>query len=627
MRLIKLTVENFRCYANEISMRIDNLTALIGQNDIGKSTMMDALAIFFESASPDKDDACKYGNPEKMRITCEFEQLPEQLIVDADFPTTLEGEYLLSPVGTLTIRKTYNGKLVVPKVSAIEAIANHPTSNRFNDLLTLKKPELIKRAKDLNVDLDDVDKRKNAPIRAAIWKHSTDLQLGERAVPLEQEGAKQIWNALSLYLPTFALFRSDRASTDQDAEAQDPLKIAIREALKDVEPELTRVKNHVENEVKKIAAATVEKLHEMDESLAQTLDPVITTRKWESLFHTSITGDEGIPLNKRGSGVKRLVLLNFFRAKAETDAGKRKSSSVIYAIEEPETSQHPHNQRLLLFALIELAADIDRQVIFTTHNPMLARYLPNNSLRFLKKDVSGNRTLMVESQETREEIFAEISKSLGILPDHNVKLFIGVEGPSDMNFLREISQMLVNAGETYPDLDSLENEGELIFFPFGGSNLALWSSRLKHLNRPEYHIYDRDNPPPKAPKYEKELNTVNKRTNCKAVTTSKREIENYLHKDAIVEAYAENDIDITLPDFDDFDDVPSIVAKEVHTASSDSSWNNLTDKARNKKCGNAKKMLNGLGVKKMNLSRLEESDHNNEIRGWLADIAKIVDGK
>lgn len=628
MRLIKLTVENFRCYAGETSMQIDDdLTALIGQNDVGKSAMMDALAIFFESASPDKDDACKFGDLEKMRITCEFDQLPEQLIVDTDFPTTLEGEYLLSPNGTLIVRKTYNGKLVKPNVTAIEAIADHPTSKGFNDLLTLKKPDLTKRANNLNVDLDVVDKRKNAPIRAAIWANSNDLQLESTAVPLEQEGAKQVWNALLLYLPTFALFKSDRASTDQDSEAQDPLKIAIREAIKDVETELLKVKEHVEKEVKKIADATVEKLREMDNSLAQTLDPVITTKKWESLFHTSITGDEGIPLNKRGSGVKRLVLLNFFRAKAETDVGKRKTSSVIYAIEEPETSQHPHNQRLLLSALRELASDLDRQVILTTHNPMLARYLPNDSLRFLEKDDSGNRTIMVESENNRKEINTKISKSLGILADHNVKVFIGVEGKHDIRFLQGISKMLVDAGEPCPDLDALEISGELIFFPFGGSNLALWASRLEPLNRPEYHIYDRDNPPPDKPKYEEEMNKVNARINCKAVTTKKREMENYLHKDAIVEAYAENKIDITLPDFADFDDVPSLVAEQVHAVKNGSSWNDLTDCKKKKKISGAKRQLNGLAVKKMSIPRLEKSDPSHDIRGWLADIAQIINGK
>ena len=393
MRLISLIVENFRCYQSASSVRFDDLTALIGQNDVGKSALMDALAIFFEEAKLDKDDACKSGNPKQIRITCEFDQLPEQIVVDADFPTSLSDEYLLSPTGTLIIQKTYNGNLITPKILATEAIAHHPTADGFGDLLTLKKSQLLARAAELGVNLDHVNKTKNAPVRAAIWAAAGELQLAPSNVPLDQEGARQVWTGILPYLPTFALFKSDRASTDQDTEAQDPLKAAIQEAIKSVEPKLLEVKEHVENEVRKIGAATVEKLREMDATIAETLDPIVTTKKWESLFQTSITGDEGIPLNKRGSGVKRLVLLNFFRAKAEKDATSKSSSSVIYAVEEPETSQHPRNQRLLLSALRELSSDHGRQVILTTHTPMLARYIPDDSLRFVQRDAAAAQEL------------------------------------------------------------------------------------------------------------------------------------------------------------------------------------------------------------------------------------------
>lgn len=621
MRLIGLTVENFRCYSTPVSIQFDDLTALIGQNDVGKSALMDSIAIFFETLSPDKDDACKTGDPEQMRITCEFDQLPEQLIVDTDYPTTLAGEYLLRTSGTLAIRKTYNGKLASPKVTAIEAIANHPTVAGYGDLLTLKKADLAARAKELGVDLEGVDKRKNAPVRAAIWAAAGDLQLATSEIPLDQEGAKQVWTALLPYLPTFALFKSDRASTDQDAEAQDPLKAAIREAIKAVEVDLLKVKEHVENEVKKIGAATVEKLREMDPSIAETLDPVITTKKWESLFQTSITGDEGIPLNKRGSGVKRMVLLNFFRAKAEKDAASKNANSIIYAIEEPETSQHPRNQRLLLSALRELASDHGCQLIVTTHTPMLLRYLPDESLRFLQKDNAGVRTIAVGSHETS----AKIAESLGVLPDHNVKLFIGVEGPHDISFLRGISKVLKDAGEAVPDLDTLEMNGELIFFPFGGSNLALWASRLKHLNRPEYHICDRDNPPPGQPKYAAYMAEVNARDGCSAVATTKREMENYLHHDAIKEAYADNGALITLAAFADFDDVPALVAEAVHAVAGGDPWANLSEAKRQEKVKKAKRQLNGAAIQKMTIDRLAQSDPAGEIRGWLEAIARMME--
>lgn len=617
MRLIGLTVENFRCYAAPINVRFDNLTALVGRNDVGKSSLMDALAIFFEVAAPDKDDACKAGDPKAMRITCEFDQLPEQLVVDAEFPTTLAAEYLLSENGTLIIRKTYNGALEKPKASAVEAIAKHPTADGFGDLLTLKQADLIKRANFLKINLDAVDKRANASVRGAIWAACDDLKHASVPVSLDKEGSKQVWEALQPYLPTFALFKSDRASTDQDAEAQDPLKAAIQEAVKAVEPKLQEVRDYVESEVRKIAAATVEKLREMDPSIAETLNPVVSTKKWDTLFSTSITGDEGIPLNKRGSGVKRLVLLNFFRAKAEKDAAKKNASSVIYAIEEPETSQHPRNQRLLLNALRELSGGDGRQVIVTTHTPMLARYISDADLRFIERGDGGVRTIKEGSVETSDAI----AKSLGVLPDHNVKIFIGVEGPHDISFLQGISRTLKAAGEDVPDLENLELNGELIFFPFGGSNLALWASRLAPFNRPEFHICDRDNPPPELPKYNDHIVRVNAREGCRAVVTQRREMENYLHHEAISEAYAANGINIAFGrHFDEFDDVPALVAEALHEANGEGAWADLPESKKSEKMKKVKRQLNGVVVDKMTADRLTQTDPQNEIRAWLAEI-------
>jgi len=620
LRLISLTVANFRCYAEPITVEFESLTALVGRNDVGKSSLMDALAIFFETSKPDKDDACKSGNPREMRIACEFDQLPENLVVDTDFPTTLQAEHLLTSRGTLVIRKTFDGSLITPKLTATDVIAEHPTSLGYHDLLSLKKADLIERASELGVDLSDIDKRKNAPIREALWSACEDLQKAESPIPLEIEGGRQVWTSLQPYLPTFALFKSDRASTDQDAEAQDPLKAAIREAIKIVEEDLQRIQDHVEAEVKKIAAATVEKLREMDPSVAETLDPIISIKKWDSLFSTSITGDEGIPLNKRGSGVKRLVLLNFFRAKAEKDASEKNTGSIIYGIEEPETSQHPRNQRLLLGALRELSSSEGRQVILTTHTPMLARYLDEESLRYIQLNEDGSRTISDGSAGS----FPDIARSLGVLPDHNVKIFVGVEGPHDIAFLKHISRILVDASESTIDLERLELDGELIFVPLGGSNLALWAARLAPIKRPEFHICDRDAEPPANPKYSDHMAAINGREGCCAVATNKRELENYLHHESIREAYAANGIDIELSAFGDFEDVPCEVAKVLHAVNGEGSWEDLDDEKRRKKESRAKKTLNDSAAMRMTVARLDETDPDGEIRSWLEKIAELM---
>lgn len=621
MRLRKLTVENFRCYQEPFSVEFDDLTALVGQNDVGKSALMDALAVFFGEAKLEQDDGCKTGEPEQLRIICEFDELPDEIVVDTNVQTSLDAEYMLNGDGLLELRKTYDASLATPKLRTVEVFAMHPSAAGYDDLLTLKRPELKARAEELGVNLDGVPANKNAPMRAATWQHCGDLQLQPAAIAIDAEGGKQVYSAIEPFLPTFALFKSDRASTDQDNEAQDPLKAAISEAIKAVEDKLQEVKEHVETEVRKIAEATKKKLHEMDPSVAETLNPIVTTKKWDSLFQTSITGDEGVPLNKRGSGVKRLVLLNFFRAKAERAATKQESNSVIYAIEEPETSQHPRNQRLLLSALRDLSASEGKQVIITTHTPMLARCLPNETLRFIERGNAGERTLTVGSNDTS----ARIAKSLGVLPDHNVRLFIGVEGPNDIEFMKRMSRMLLAGGENVPDLDALELDGQLIFFPFGGSNLAVWASRLKHLNRPEYHICDRDTQPPEPPKYQAYMDAVNARNGCTAVATSKREMENYLHHDAVIGAYQGNGMAIALAGpFGDFDDVPSLVAEAVHSAAGEGQWAELSDEKRHQKIKSAKRRLNSIVVDQMTPARLTASDPTNEVRGWFAAIAEVI---
>ncbi len=47
MKISKIKIENFRSYADEISVDINNLTTFVGKNDVGKSTILEALDIFF----------------------------------------------------------------------------------------------------------------------------------------------------------------------------------------------------------------------------------------------------------------------------------------------------------------------------------------------------------------------------------------------------------------------------------------------------------------------------------------------------------------------------------------------------------------------------------------------------
>jgi len=617
MRLVRLKVTNFRCFREETSVAIGDITALVGKNDSGKSSLFDALEIFFNGA-PEPDDLCVHGTDATVRIACVFGDLPADLVIDAQHPTNLDSEHLLNADGQLEIVKVFScsgsGKV---KAANVFARAEHPTKAKYGDLLQLPNAKLIQRAKDLGVDVANVNQTINTDLRRAIWAHADELKCQLADVELKGETAERIWEQLKKYLPVFALFKSDRPSTDQDDEAQDPMKAAIKEAIKTQEAALNAVADQVRNEVQEIANRTVEKIRELDPSLAKQLTPRVTNKNWDTLFSVRLTGDEDIPINKRGSGTRRLVLLSFFRAQAQKEAEGR-DTGIIYAIEEPETSQHPNNQKMLLKALEDLASQDGCQVLVTTHTPVLARRLPQESLRF----VTWPDGHPVVRDGATEQTLHDIVDTLGVMPDHAVKVFVGVEGRHDIAFLVAISRILHDAGEDVPDLGRTEEEGSMVFVPLGGSCLDLWISRLQGFHRPEFYLMDRDTCPPKEPKYKKVANELAKRKNCTVWTTDRRELENYIHHDLLktdFPGYAGVGLET--------EDVPRLFAQAVHEASGGgSAWEDVVSDAEKlgKKISNAKRRLNSDFVRRMTPSLLTELDAKDEVRGWFRAIGSAL---
>jgi hypothetical protein len=469
----------------------------------------------------------------------------------------------------------------------------------------------LKRARELGADTATIDERVNSQLRRAIRDRIGNLQLRTTDVSLVEGNGASFWRGLQSAMPTFALFKSDREITDQDPDAQDPLTTAVKEAVKEKEAELNAIAAYIEAQVKRIAELTLKKLREMDPTLATTLSPQFPTPKWASLFKASISGDENIPINKRGSGVKRLILLNFFRARAEQLTRDEKRENTIYAIEEPETSQHPRNQRLLIRALQALAGR--DQVIISTHTPVLARIIPATALRFIDCTATGQRTVRQGGDEATNQV---IANSLGVLPDHTVKMFIGVEGKHDISFLKQMSRLLIAGGEAVPDLERLETDGQIIFTPFGGSNLALWSDRLGNLNRPALHIYDRDTTPPAHPQYQRQVDAVNAGVGCEAYSTTKREIENYLHHDAINLALADAGMTVTFTaPFKEFDDVPALFVARLNAVAPPSNKWGVT-RAKDFLCNNV--------AARMTKPMLDEIDPAGEVREWFRRIEALL---
>lgn len=108
MKITNIKIENFRTYDNLVIKIDDKLTSFIGKNDIGKSTIFDALDIFFGNKKIDVKDLCVDSPEDSVEITCTFSNLPEDIEIDSSAKTKLSEEFLLNEKSELEIKKFIN---------------------------------------------------------------------------------------------------------------------------------------------------------------------------------------------------------------------------------------------------------------------------------------------------------------------------------------------------------------------------------------------------------------------------------------------------------------------------------------------------------------------------------------
>jgi ABC-type multidrug transport system ATPase subunit len=442
------------------------------------------------------------------------------------------------------------------------------------------------------------DKRVLSDFRKAIYASIPNKDKQITLIPIDKEDVKRVYDSISIDFPYFALFQSDRQNKDSDKEVQDPLKVITKQAISEVEPQLKSVIDEIEKRAIEKGRRTIEKLAEMNPEIAKTLFPNIKNKNWDSLFSFSFTGDEGIPMNKRGSGVRRLILLNYFRAEAEDKAGN--SKSVIYALEEPETSQHPEYQKILIDSLIKLSKSENRQVIITTHSPEIAKIAKNENLILIKKDSLG-KPQIVSEEDCK---LSNIRETLGIMP-YLTKLVICVEGEHDINFLKNINQNIPE----FKSIIDLE-EKQISIIPMIGGNLKNWVERnyLKNTNVIEFHIYDSDSDSGKnTEQYKKQVDEINNRPDksC-AVLTKKKELENYIPREIYCTFFKDVDCN-SISDWDNAD-LPDFFASKTK-----------------RKQGEIKQIANDCLAKQLTKEHLEKLNAFTEIKNWFEKMKELYE--
>lgn len=605
MLLKKLKLHNFRGYEDIEVNFDDNFSVLIGKNDVGKSTILEALEIFFNSEQVKLDASDLYikhkADDSNIIISCEFFVENDEVVLDSTAITKLSDEFLYNAEGLLEIRcESDAGKKPKYFINAF-----YPKEYKV-PLVQIKIADLkkeLEKVKDSVNDYESINKTISSEIRKAIYSALNSMDCEHVLIDLTKEDAKNIYNSLQKQLPLFFLFRADRENKDGDAEVQNPLRIATKKVLKGIENELEEVRQKIEKQVTQIGDETIEKMKELDPDIAERLRTSVNTKAWDSIFSFELIDDYNIPLNKKGSGVRRLLLLSYLRAEAERRAKENANTNIIYAIEEPETAQHPDYQKRLIESIMDLSVNPLHQIIITTHTPEIAKLASLDQIIFIKKNDRIPKII-----ENSEDKLNDIINTLGIYDNSKSKVIVCVEGENDINFLMNIGK--IDEFKNIVDLSS----GEVAIVPMNGGTLKNWIQRdyLKDSNVKEIHLYDSD-----VDDYKKTVEEMNALQDGRrrGFITERYEMENYIPIELVEEQFG-----VDLSEYSDrwgIDlDIPKLLVGKVgKTLGRD-------DIEREKR---VKMILNGAVMKNCTYEMIRKMGNELEINKWFDTIRKAME--
>lgn len=185
MKLKKLRLENFRSYRELDISFDDNMNVIIGKNDIGKSTILEALEIFFnndlvEIKQDDLNIIAKSEGDFLAHISLSFEiEITDTIVIDSSNPTSLKDEFLLDKYNLLTLVKEWDCSKPIKATSLKYYLqAEYPTVWSDKPKINLKSSDLQKEIKNLldnGIITEDIyntiPKNTNAPMRLALYNH------------------------------------------------------------------------------------------------------------------------------------------------------------------------------------------------------------------------------------------------------------------------------------------------------------------------------------------------------------------------------------------------------------------------------------------------------------------------
>lgn len=510
MKLVEISIENFRSITSIKNAKIAANQAIIGENNAGKSNILHAIDTFLSAGSG--------GIGEE-----DFKDKTKPIIIGVKF--TVVSENLKK------IWKQYmiNNNLVLEKHIWIEEDQRSKKPSIKNEFhgyqaepkdwfLSLKKIEENKGDKPKWKDIVsennlpnyflNVDKCTKADFTKGLERYLLENEVEYDQPDLSSTQALGFQSKTISNLPKFYLLKAETKYSDETDKRSststfrrlmadltdriiknDPKYQKIEEALKTVNDLLNdNNTSSVDGLGRLDSLATIEtRIKNLLSTLMPSVEKIklkVVTEDVTTIFSkgVEITVDDGVETDVllKGHGLQRCIIFSLLQALILNDRNQLMSTEVeseskhpiILAIEEPELYIHPQLGKLFYDVLVSFSKS--DQVIYTTHSPRFIDVYQYESIALVKKDkIKGTEFINCNSTAFDGLIDKKVFQGLTQLNSDVNELFFAksvilVEGPEDKiaitETLKKLSKIKIRTEEVDVTVISTGGKTSMPFF-------------------------------------------------------------------------------------------------------------------------------------------------------------------
>jgi len=485
VKISKVNIVNYRVHRNT-TVNMDGLTAFIGRNGAGKSSVLYAIDFFYNVSAVLTGDDIYAGADEEVAITVTYSELSQ---VELD-----EFGLYVRDGGLTVIKRARAGQPgnyygIVPQLPGfVEVRASSGAVPQRTAYAALRElghfPDLpaVTTQAALNIAMDEFER--NPANEAHLQPYERQEQFfGDR-----RAGAGRLDKFTSFVL--VPAVHEAASESEKRGAIQTLVDRLVRSALANRE-DIVKFRTEFEKqfivmyasenltEIESVSDAVNELLGRYAPGLGMKLTwqdavpplfglPAFNTRLGDTAYDT--------PIALQGHGMQRALVLSLLQLMASQrdsspDGGDeaQHSPDLIVAIEEPELYLHPAQCRYLAKMLMQLAASQEpplTQVMYATHSPYFVHMDGFERIRVLRRRASGegeipccetgclsfetiqNETARVAELEpaaiTRDSFLARCASVMDTIASEGffASAAVVVEGYGELGCLRAVEQQL-----------------------------------------------------------------------------------------------------------------------------------------------------------------------------------------